>query len=320
MESTNPFNSLDFNINIKEEEERTETFSSFYQESDDNYPSFFKTDNSCNIDYHLNQVFHSNNPSQSTSFESGVVNQIENNMEKEFKSEENCYHFKEEEEEVKSSPVPEIKTETISVESDYNMFDHCNEEFEREKSKAEESSKSEPSHRKLAADSIRKKIKIRVEETIRKTVNKYYVIRLGKNAKIQFKKMPQNFLKDVSIGTNKMCLEMDLETRYKYDFGDKSKKKLKHNVDTIHMLKHKYNEDENPKSILRRKTKDIIKDYFESKAYEDDLVNIEEEEGLEYREKYEEYAKGNGDILGFVDYFLKMPANKSKNGKSNKNN
>jgi hypothetical protein len=105
---------------------------------------------------------------------------------------------------------------------------------------------------------------------------------------------------------------LTIKQRYLFDFGDKSKKKLKHNVEVIRKLNDKHGEEKNENSILNYKVKELAVLYFQSKVYLNDLDNIEKEESLEYRNVFEMYATGDEKHLGFIDYFCLMNGNKKK--------
>lgn len=189
-----------------------------------------------------------------------------------------------------------------------NIFDRYEEEQEALSKKV---IKYELSERKLAADSLRKKIKIRIEEAVTNLVNQHYSKLLPQ--KMRFKKLPQNYLKDISIATNKQSLDMTLEERYCHDYMDKSKKKLKNNVAVIEYLKRVKDVNENPNSILKKTVRDIIDGYLKSKAYRKDLEKIEQSEGKDYAKEFDRYARGGIkekiEIMGYLHYFTFMPAN-----------
>jgi hypothetical protein len=173
------------------------------------------------------------------------------------------------------------------------------------------------SGRKMADDSLRKKFKTMLENRILETVNKKMKESYPLDKKIKFKKLPQNYLKNATIEMNKMSLNMTLEQRFLYDFKDTCTKKLDHNRSVLSRLNENYYELERSDSILKLFVKDLIQMYIESSKYKEDLMKIEEDQGKNYARKFDNIIRGNHDTLGYVEYFLRTPGNKSKKIKKN---
>jgi hypothetical protein len=208
----------------------------------------------------------------------------------------------------------EERTETITLEDSSNIFDRPEIIFQTVKTK-----KEKPSHRKMEDDSIRKKFKTHCEESIRLVVNQH-LKKIFPKENIAFNKLPQNFLSNPKIEVNKKSLEMNILSRYSYDFiKDTGKdlnlageKKLKSNQDIIKKLTEKFKYNVNTDKVLRRKVKDLVLDFINSKKYRDELLRIEISDGQEYRKRYELVTKGDSENLGYIDYYLKSRGNKPK--------
>jgi hypothetical protein len=199
-------------------------------------------------------------------------------------------------------------TESISSVNTQNIFE-IPDPFKKEKVP------TTPSDRKMADDSMRKKFKTMLEDRILEIINIKMKESYPWDKEVQFRKLPQNYLKNASIDMNKMCLNMTLEQRYKYDFEDKSTKKLAHNCQVLSKLNIRYNELEKSDSVLKLRVKDLIYQYIESSKYDMDIRRLEREEGEEYSKKFDILARGDQNTLGYVEYFLRTPGNKSKKQK-----
>ena len=201
----------------------------------------------------------------------------------------------------------EFNTETItSVKSEcsFNMFDQQVEEAIQKK-------KEKPSDRKIADDSIRKKFKTLCEEKMKTILNVKLSSLYPRDKQVLFKKLPQNYLKNVTIPVNNMVLNMTLEERYNHDFGDSSKRKLYANRKVLNTLKTKYAFETDHQEILKRKVKDVIADYINSSMYTADLRKIKLNEGEEYARNFDIIVKGTKNTFGYIDYFLSTPGNKT---------
>jgi hypothetical protein len=208
----------------------------------------------------------------------------------------------------------EERTETIIQEDSSNIFDRPEIIFQTVKTK-----KEKPSHRKMEDDSIRKKFKTHCEESIRLAVNQH-LKKIFPKENLAFNKLPQNFLSNPKIEVNKKSLEMDILSRYSYDFMEDTgndmnlagDKKLKSNKDIIKKLRKDLKYNVNEDKVLIRKVKDLVFDFINSQKYRDELVRIEISDGHEYRKRYELVTKGDSENLGYIDYYLKSRGNKHK--------
>lgn len=303
------------------------TASFFYSMSDPSDPSDYNQtlseDNfsySKTLDFSVedfNKVFPEPDYSQSTNFNSDFL-QENNQHEKEMVVELN---FNEEENKTETvtnetninlmTPSPSYIPSSSTCASSVNIIDR----YEEIRQNILTREITTPSDRKLQDDSIRKKIKTHTEENIKNVLNLHYSKVSSGDKKIILKKLPQNFLSNVTIDLNKEALLMTVEERYQYDYGDESSTKLDVNRKVVNIMKHKYYEREEGVPLMKMKVKDLMTDYFNSKKYESELRKIEEKEGLKYAKKFDLLVKGNGnDIMGYVEYYLKTPGNsKSKN-------
>lgn len=165
------------------------------------------------------------------------------------------------------------------------------------------------SFRKLHADSIRKKIKVKAFEAIKKLLNK--ILKLSQQ--FEFKKLPQNFIKDVGIYNNKLAHNKTIRELFTTDFGNICKKKSNHNKAIIDKI---VQEGLDNKGILEVKVKDLITQYFQSKYFIKDYKHIEEHEGSTYAELFKQYAIGGKDITGYINYYENSQYNITKNLKA----
>jgi len=210
----------------------------------------------------------------------------------------------------------ELVTETVtSVEmSACNPFD----EVIIENAVVEMKPKKETSERKKADDSIRKKIKTKTEEVIMDMINSQLARKYNSDPRLRFVKLPQNYIKTASIPFNSAALEMTIEARYLCDFDEPNPKKFETNKKVIEHLREKYpRELQDPHSILKWKVKDLYATFFQSSKFLKLMRKICEDEGEEYAKKFYKLAKGDSKTLGYVEYYLKTPGNKSRKNKNN---
>ena len=217
-----------------------------------------------------------------------IIPEVEEDLENDFTQKEN-----------NDDTITDAKSE-----SSFNIFDHeIKEEIIKKKEK--------PSDRKIADDSIRKKFKTLCEEKTKAILNISISNLYPRDKQVLFKKLPQDYLKNVTIPVNNMVLNMTLEERYNYDFGDKTKRKLFANRKVLNTLKTKYAFETGHQEILKRKVKDVITDYINSSMYIADLRKIKLNEGEDYARNFDIIVRGNKNTLGYIDYFLSTPGNKT---------
>ena len=243
------------------------------------------------------------NLTESTHFESGELIQ---QMDSKIEIEAPTFTQREEVQEEMTESTEQEKTESVSSPKS-NIFD-----LQEDLTNSTKSKPDKPSNRKKADDGMRKKFKTRMEDRILELVNGNIAKRYPRDKEVLFKKLPQNYLKDPSIYINKMCLDMTIEQRYQYDFGDKSKKKLDHNYRVLQVLQNRYGELDKSDSILKIKVKDLISQYISSEKYDLDLGRIRRDDGEKYAARFNNVIKGDDKTLSYVVYFLETPGNKKK--------
>jgi hypothetical protein len=242
---------------------------------------------------------------------------LRNEMSTQEDSKESLLYLNREEEEpladYKQESESEERTETIPPEES-NIFDRPEVIFQTVKVKNEK-----PSHRKMEDDSIRKKFKTHCEESIRLVVNQH-LKRIFPNENLALNKLPQNFLSNPKIEVNKKSLEMDILTRYSCDFvkdtgkllNSAGEKKLKQNIAIIHKITNKLKYNLKKDKIFRKKVKDLVLDFINSKKYRDELLRVEISDGPQYRKRYQIITQGDSENLGYIDYYLKSKGNRAK--------
>jgi hypothetical protein len=176
----------------------------------------------------------------------------------------------------------------------------------------DEDGKLKPSSRKLADDSLRKKIKVRICKGILSLINSQIAICFPKkNIKsLLLKKLPQNFIKTVHIDLNRKAMSWTMEQLFTTDFGDKCKLNLNHNKKIINGFKANKSTPSPIKEVLRYELKTMIYNYFLTDMYQEDLEKIIKYEGQDYGQQYDTIAKGNGPDSGYIYYYLHQKPNK----------
>jgi hypothetical protein len=192
----------------------------------------------------------------------------------------------------------------FSNEESHNIFD------DEVKEPIKDKVKIEASERKMADDSIRKKIKVRTCEALIKMANKQ-LFKLFGNQKIKFNKLPQNFIKNINIKENKQALYMTMEELFLQPHGEPGNKKYLNNINVIKKIKENFILKNNCQ-FLRYTLKEVLELYFNSRMFEEDLEKIKKAENEEYVHKFLEISKGiKGKKYSYLEYFEKIIPNKN---------
>lgn len=188
-----------------------------------------------------------------------------------------------------------------------NLFDESDDEDENS---SELEIPTELSSRKLADDSIRKKIKVKICENIKIRINKKIRKIHGKKTKLQLKKLPQAFIKNVHLQVNKTAIKMTIKQLFCKNFNTNGEidKKLIWNEKVINSLE----ELQKKTPILNLTFLEVIEQYFGSKYYEKDLEKIKQKENETYARQYDKLVRGYCDTLSYIQYFMDIPANQQR--------
>jgi hypothetical protein len=153
--------------------------------------------------------------------------------------------------------------------------------------------------RRFKPDSIRKKIKSRTHKHLRNLLNDY--LRKAKS-KMIFDYFPQSFVSNVKININKSVLNLTLRELYLKEFKGLAKDKEKeiNNKKVIYYLEKNKEIGLNSgvEKLLNYKYKEILKLYFNSDLFKNDLCRLKDEgEDDEYINKYKYLA------LNWCDFY-----------------
>ena len=194
--------------------------------------------------------------------------------------------------------------------------------------------------RKNKEDNIRKKLKTHFHNYIRKNIN-INLLKVG--SKRLFENFPQSFIADISRKTNNEVMKLTYGELFEYikrklyeennlikeEYQKKrikaGKNKVLKNIETLRYLES--NKEISEKSgweiMKNKKYVDLLKDYFNSKEFEQSIIGLNKKENQHYIKNYQFFAKN------YVEYFLsykpdeinkknRKPNNKQKN-KQNSN-
>ena len=178
--------------------------------------------------------------------------------------------------------------------------------------------------RKNDRDNIRKKIKSSFHKAIRKIIN----TKLKKiGSKYLFDSFPANFLSDISKKTNYEVMDLTYEQLFDYAYNkyknivgkdyilkkkEVAKKKYSKNIEILKYLNanSKISQESGWDIIKNMKYKHLIKAYFNSNEFEQNIEHLSKKETASYINAYIQFASS------YVDYFLGC---KSEQGNNNNN-
>ena len=183
--------------------------------------------------------------------------------------------------------------------------------------------------RKRKEDDIRKKIK----SCFHKNFLKYLNTCLTKAGSIYtFKSFPQNFITDITKKTNHKAMQLTYGELFEYTYTklneDKKYKEKKYNKNNIKAAESKYTKnkeilkylDNNPEisrksgweKIKNTKYIDLLKDFFNSKEFEQSILDISKKEDKDYLESYIYFSKT------YIEYYISyQPSEKESNNNKN---
>ena len=174
--------------------------------------------------------------------------------------------------------------------------------------------KMKKKRRKFKPDNIRKKIKARFHKDLRNIINTK-LKKAGSNNLLEL--LPQQFITNITIKTNKQALDLTLEKIIKNELFEDVNQKMKNpdrdkfnkNMELMKYLSEKKEiclKAEFDK-IINMKYEDILKAYFSSIEFEKSLIelyNKNKKEKIEYIEEYINKA------ISYVDFFKNPPIKK----------
>ena len=163
--------------------------------------------------------------------------------------------------------------------------------------------KKEKKKRKYKPDDVRKKIKSKFHKKL-KDILKNYLEMIGYKKKII--DLPQDFITDRTIDFNHSILNKTFEDIIRGEYtmsGNKKKQstndKLETNIKILEKLKDNPEIENKSKieDIIHMKYKEILNAYFHSKEFEESLLNLAQNDDIEYTKVYIKNA------LCFVKFF-----------------
>ena len=181
--------------------------------------------------------------------------------------------------------------------------------------------KKKKKRRKFKPDNIRKKIKARFHKDLRNIINTK-LKKAGSNYLLEL--LPQQFITNITIKTNKQALNLTLEKIIKNELFDNVNQKMKNpdrdkfnkNMELIKYLNEKKEISLKAEfdKIINMKYEDILKAYFSSIEFEKSLIelyNKNKKEKIEYIEEYINKA------ISYVDFFKNPPIKKFEKKEKN---
>ena len=163
--------------------------------------------------------------------------------------------------------------------------------------------------RKKKPDLIRKKIKGRFHKDIKNIINKKLI---SAGSYKFFAYLPQTFITNITVKVNKEALDLTYEKLLETDFNSGKKKKKKFivhpqepdnyriNCEVLEYLKKSPEILKNSEfdRIKKMQYKDILKAYFDSKEFEDSLLDLKNNnQDIEYIQNYVNCS------LTYIEYF-----------------
>ena len=181
--------------------------------------------------------------------------------------------------------------------------------------------KKKKKRRKFKPDNIRKKIKARFHKDLRNVINTK-LKKAGSNSLLEL--LPQQFITNITIKTNKQALDLTLERIIKNELFENVNQKMKNpdrdkfnkNMELMQYLKDKKEISSKAEfdKIINMKYEDILKAYFCSNEFEKSLIelyNKNKKEKIEYIEEYINKA------ISYVDFFKNPPVKKYEKKEKN---
>ena len=178
--------------------------------------------------------------------------------------------------------------------------------------------------RKDKEDNIRKKIKANFHKAIRKIINR----KLKENgSKYLLYSFPSSFICDISKKTNFEVMELTYEQLFDYAYNkyknidgkdyiirrkEVAEKKYQKNIEILKYLdeNRKISQESGWDIIKNMKYKHLIKAYFNSKEFEQNIEELSKKETTAYTKSYKYFSST------YVDYFISykpIKSNKTKN-------
>jgi len=168
--------------------------------------------------------------------------------------------------------------------------------------------KKERKERKGKADEIRKKIKARFLKSLKNNIN-IKLKKAGSEKLLDF--LPQNFVSNISRDLNREVMKLTFRELLEKDFHSnisepKIKKRNKEKyIENIKVLKYLDKYEEITKNsqfdiISNMKYKDILKEYFNSKEFEESIIKLrdEDKESEIYINDYITYG------INYINFFM----------------
>ena len=181
--------------------------------------------------------------------------------------------------------------------------------------------------RKEDRDNIGKKIKSSFHKAIRKIIN----TKLKKiGSKYLFDSFPANFLSDISKKTNYEVMDLTYEQLFDYAYNkyknivgkdyilkkkEVAKKKYSKNIEILKYLNanSKISQESGWDIIKNMKYIDLLKAYFNSKEFEQNIEELSKKETTAYTKSYKYFSST------YVDFFLNYQTVKENNIKNDNN-
>ena len=187
--------------------------------------------------------------------------------------------------------------------------------------------KTQP-ERKRKEDDIRKKIKSCFHKKFWKYLNKCLT---EAGSIYTFKSFPQNFIADITKKTNHEVMKLTYGELFEYTYAklnkDKKYKEKEYNKNNIKAAESKYIKnkeilkylDNNPEiskksgwdKIKNSKYIDLLKDFLNSKEFEQSILDISKKEDKDYLESYIYFSKT------YIDFYINYKPNEKESNKIN---